>query len=123
MKKLHCLVVEDEPEVAVFPGDPWTPPDPLRSEPVEVSDIDEALQLALGLIPADEGGEIVLFSDGRATAGAGSAGLSIAEVPVSMRMRQGGNPSHAPFRSVLYLSRALLALLVATSRPVSRGST
>lgn len=51
------------------------------------------------------------------------AGLSIAEVPVSMRMRQGGNPSHAPFRSVLYLSRALLALLVATSRPVSRGST
>lgn len=50
------------------------------------------------------------------------AGLSIAEVPVSMQIRQGGNPSQAPFRSVLYLSRALLALVLATSRPVPRGS-
>ncbi|MCB9713308.1 MAG: VWA domain-containing protein [Myxococcales bacterium] len=84
--RVGLVVFDDDPEVAVFPGDPWTPPDPLRSEPVEVSDIDEALQLALGLIPADEGGEIVLFSDGRATAGAGSAGLSIAEergIPVN----------------------------------------
>ena len=71
--RVGLVVFDDDPEVAVFPGDPWTPPDPLRSEPVEVSDIDEALQLALGLIPADEGGEIVLFSDGRATAGAGRA--------------------------------------------------
>lgn len=50
------------------------------------------------------------------------AGLSIAEVPVSMRPRQGGRPSHAPFRSVLYLSRALLALVVAMSRPLARES-
>ncbi len=50
------------------------------------------------------------------------AGLSIAEVPVSMQIRQGGNPSQDPFRSVLYLSRALLALVLATSRPVPRGS-
>jgi glycosyltransferase involved in cell wall biosynthesis len=50
------------------------------------------------------------------------AGLPIAEVPVSMRSRQGGSPSHNPFRSVLYLSRALLALVAATGRPVSRGS-
>jgi Ca-activated chloride channel family protein len=64
------VMFDDDPVVAVFPGDAWRVPLPLRSEPVEVSDIDEALQLALGLIPADEGGEIVLFSDGRATAGA-----------------------------------------------------
>ncbi|MCA9708723.1 MAG: VWA domain-containing protein [Myxococcales bacterium] len=70
------VLFDDDPEVAVFPGDAWSPPDPLRSEPVEVSDIDEALQLALGLIPADEGGEIVLMSDGRATAGSTAAGVT-----------------------------------------------
>ncbi|MEX1366156.1 MAG: VWA domain-containing protein [Nannocystaceae bacterium] len=76
--RVGLVLFDDDPEVAVFPGDPWDLPDPLRGEPIEVSDIDEALQLALGLIPADEGGEIVLFSDGRATAGGGAAGSSIA---------------------------------------------
>lgn len=65
------VMFDDDPEVIVVPGQPWELPDELRPEhPVEVSDIDEAIALALGLIPADEGGEIVLFSDGRAT-GAG----------------------------------------------------
>lgn len=72
------VMFDDDPEVAVFPGDEWKTPAPLRADPVEVSDIDEALQLALGLIPADEGGEIVLFSDGRATAGAAASGLRTA---------------------------------------------
>ncbi|MEM9459113.1 MAG: VWA domain-containing protein [Myxococcota bacterium] len=71
------VLFDDDPEVAVFPGDTWSPPSPLREEPVEVSDIDEALQLALGLIPADEGGEIVLMSDGRATAGRAITGRAI----------------------------------------------
>ena len=73
------VMFDDDPEVAVFPGDAWQAPSPLRADPpVEVSDIDEALQLALGLVPADEGGEIVLFSDGRATAGAAASGLRTA---------------------------------------------
>ena len=71
------VLFDDDPEVVVFPGDEWEVPSPLRAEAaIEVSDIDEALQLALGLIPADEGGEIVLFSDGRATA-AGAAGSAM----------------------------------------------
>ncbi|MEM7160368.1 MAG: VWA domain-containing protein [Myxococcota bacterium] len=73
--RIGLILFDDDPEVAVFPGDAWDPPSPLRTEALEVSDIDEAVQLALGLIPADEGGEIVLFSDGRATAGGGTAGL------------------------------------------------
>lgn len=73
--RVGLVLFDDDPEVAVFPGDAWAAPSPLRGDPaVEVSDIDEALQLALGLVPADEGGEIVLFSDGRATAGAAATG-------------------------------------------------
>ena len=68
--RVGLVLFDDDPEVAVVPGQPWVLPDPVRGEPVEVSDIDEALQLALGLVPADEGGEIVLFSDGRATGNA-----------------------------------------------------
>ena len=44
---------------------------------------------------------------------AARAGLVVREVPVRMRPRQGGNPSQTPWRSVLYLGRAMLALYVA----------
>lgn len=47
---------------------------------------------------------------------AARAGLIIGEVPVTMRLRQGGRPSHAPFRATLYLGRSVLALAVALSR-------
>ncbi len=85
------VLFDDDPQVAVFPGDAWTVPSPLRDDPLEVSDIDEALQLALGLIPADEGGEIVLFSDGRATAAeaptsvyaAADRGIAVHTVPLA----------------------------------------
>ncbi|MCH9687153.1 MAG: VWA domain-containing protein, partial [Deltaproteobacteria bacterium] len=76
--QVGLVVFDDDPEVVVFPGNAWDVPSPLRDEAVEVSDIDEALQLALGLIPADEGGEIVLLSDGRATAGAEGTGKAAA---------------------------------------------
>lgn len=77
--RVGLVLFDDEPEVAVFPGRAWDIPDPLRTESVEISDIDEALQLALGLIPADEAGEIVLFTDGRPTASAeGYQGTAIA---------------------------------------------
>jgi Ca-activated chloride channel homolog len=61
------VMFDGDPEVAVFPGTPWTTPDPLREEPVEATDIDAALRMAMGLIPADDPGAIVLLSDGRPT--------------------------------------------------------
>ncbi|MGB7979887.1 MAG: glycosyltransferase family 2 protein [Candidatus Nanopelagicales bacterium] len=47
---------------------------------------------------------------------AARAGLTVTEVPVRMRPRQGGRPSQSPGRSVLYLGRALLALYVSLAR-------
>lgn len=41
----------------------------------------------------------------------------IAQVPVAMRVRAGGRPSHHPFKAAGYLGRALLALLFALMRP------
>ena len=50
---------------------------------------------------------------------ASRAGLTITQVPVQMRVRQGGTPSQNPFRSFLYLGRAMLALVVALSSTAS----
>jgi glycosyltransferase involved in cell wall biosynthesis len=44
------------------------------------------------------------------------AGMTVHEVPAAMRVRQGGRPSHAPFRASLYLGRSVLALGVALTR-------
>jgi len=44
------------------------------------------------------------------------AGLTVAEVPVTMRLRQGGRASHHPIKASLYLGRAMLALGVALTR-------
>lgn len=48
---------------------------------------------------------------------ASRAGLKFAEVPVSMRPRAGGRPSHNPVKSAVYLARALIALTFALFRP------
>lgn len=50
---------------------------------------------------------------------AARSGLRIAQVPVSMRPRAGGRPSHNPFKAAAYLARAILALLFASIRPAS----
>lgn len=51
---------------------------------------------------------------------AARAGLRIAEVPVAMRDRQGGRPSHNPVKAALYLGRSTMALGVAlTRKPVT----
>lgn len=50
---------------------------------------------------------------------AARSGLLIRQIPVTMRPRAGGVPSHNPFRSALYLGRAVLALTFALSRPQS----
>lgn len=48
---------------------------------------------------------------------AARAGLKVAQVPVAMRPRAAGNPSHNPFKAAVYLGRAFVALLVALLRP------
>ncbi len=41
----------------------------------------------------------------------------IAQIPVAMRVRAGGRPSHNPMKATLYLGRAMLALCFALVRP------
>lgn len=48
---------------------------------------------------------------------AARAGCSVTQVPVSMRPRAGGVPSHNPLKAALYLGRAVLALGFALLRP------
>jgi len=50
---------------------------------------------------------------------AARADLVIAQVPVAMRPRAGGVPSHNPFKSAAYLGRAVMALVFALVRPRS----
>ncbi|MBF4578824.1 glycosyltransferase family 2 protein [Frigoribacterium sp. VKM Ac-2530] len=48
---------------------------------------------------------------------AARAGCRITQVPVSMRPRAGGTPSHDPVKAAVYLGRACLALVIALWRP------
>lgn len=48
---------------------------------------------------------------------AARAGCVIRQVPVAMRARAGGVPSHNPFKSAIYLGRACMALVVSLIRP------
>lgn len=50
---------------------------------------------------------------------ASRAGMHIRQVGVSMRPRAGGTPSHHPVKAAVFLGRAVLALLIALSRPAS----
>jgi len=48
---------------------------------------------------------------------AARAGLRVRQVGVEMRPRAGGRPSHSPVKAAVFLIRALLALVIALSRP------
>lgn len=48
---------------------------------------------------------------------AARSGCVIRQLPVAMRARAGGTPSHGPLKSALYLARAFLALGFAIVRP------
>ncbi len=48
---------------------------------------------------------------------ASRAKLTVAQVPVAMRPRAGGVPSHNPYKAAVYLGRAGMALFVALIRP------
>jgi glycosyltransferase involved in cell wall biosynthesis len=45
-------------------------------------------------------------------------GCRVAQVPVSMRERSAGTPSHNPLKSAVYLGRAVFALFFAFVRPI-----
>jgi glycosyltransferase involved in cell wall biosynthesis len=48
------------------------------------------------------------------------SGLTVTQVPVEMRVRQGGKPSNGPWKAALYLARTIFALFIAMMRrPVS----
>lgn len=47
------------------------------------------------------------------------SGLRVRQVGVSMRPRAGGTPSHNPLKAAFFLARAILALLIALTRPVT----
>lgn len=44
------------------------------------------------------------------------SGCRVTQVPVAMRPRQGGTPSHNPFKAAVYLGRSVFALLFALTR-------
>jgi hypothetical protein len=50
---------------------------------------------------------------------ASRAGLRIRQVPVAMRSRTAGTPSHNPLRATIYLARVGMALAFAYVRPAS----
>ena len=56
--------------------------------------------------------------------GAIRSGLTVTQVPVSMRTRRAGTPSHNPFKSSVYLLRSMVALGIAlTRRPARSGGS
>ena len=44
------------------------------------------------------------------------SGCRVVQVPVEMRVRQGGTPSHNPTKAAIYLGRSVFALLFALTR-------
>ena len=49
------------------------------------------------------------------------SGLTVSQVGVSMRPRQAGTPSNAPWKAAIYLVRSMFALGISlTRRPVRR---
>jgi len=50
------------------------------------------------------------------------SGCTVTQVPIQMRIRQGGKPSNGPWKAAIYFLRALFALFIAmTRRPVKPG--
>ncbi len=48
------------------------------------------------------------------------SGCKVTQVPVAMRARQGGTPSHNPLKAAIYLLRSVFALLFAMTRSKSK---
>ena len=50
------------------------------------------------------------------------SGLTVTQVPVEMRLRQGGTPSHNPAKAAIYLGRSMFALGFALTRKRSTAA-
>jgi glycosyltransferase involved in cell wall biosynthesis len=50
------------------------------------------------------------------------AGLRVRQVGVEMRPRSAGAPSHSPMKASVFLGRAILALVIALSRPMKQSN-
>lgn len=72
----------------------------------------KAVRLFAGHFPAEYLGDTI-----EALVIAARAGCTITQVPVSMRKRMGGQPSHHPVKAALYLGRAVFAFVFAVMRP------
>lgn len=73
-----------------------------------------ALQLFSREFPAEYLGDTV-----EALVIAARRGLVIRQIPVTMRPRQGGVASHAPLKAAIFLGRAVMAVSLALTRPMS----
>ncbi|MCC3296787.1 glycosyltransferase family 2 protein [Arthrobacter caoxuetaonis] len=51
------------------------------------------------------------------------SGCKVTQIPVEMRIRQGGKPSHNPLKAGIYLGRSVFALLFALTRKKSNPPT
>lgn len=51
---------------------------------------------------------------------AAKSGLTVTQVPVVMRERAAGEPSHGAFKSAVYLVRAIIALFIGLSKPTTK---
>lgn len=71
-----------------------------------------AIELFASNYPAEYLGDTV-----EALVIAARAGLRVRQVGVEMRERAGGRPSHSPVKAGIFLVRAMLALVIALSRP------
>ena len=71
-----------------------------------------AVRLFAGHYPAEYLGDTI-----ESLVIAARAGCTIRQLPVAMRPRAGGVPSHNPFKAAAYLGRAGMALLIALMRP------
>lgn len=75
-----------------------------------------AVQLFSRKFPAEYLGDTV-----EALVIAARAGCTVTQIPVSMRERIAGQPSHNPAKAAIYLARAISALLFAIISPRTKG--
>ncbi|HCS61190.1 MAG TPA: glycosyl transferase family 2 [Microbacterium sp.] len=71
-----------------------------------------AVQLFANEFPAEYLGDTI-----EALVIASRAGLVVRQIPVAMRERQAGTPSHHPWKAAVYLTRACAAFTLAMMRP------
>jgi len=77
-ERAGLVLFDAQPSVEVYPGEQWSWPEALRDDRIDQTNLGMAIQVALGLIPHERAGRIVLLSDARPTQGDASAALASA---------------------------------------------